>query len=66
MVNPSDFLDHGALGLSLFVLLLAVAVLFRVLQWARSIFDLILSRIESNTSALVRLAERLHGEEDES
>lgn len=62
---PADFLNYGALGLAMAVLMLAVAVLFRVLVWARGVLELVLERFEDNTTALVRLSERLHGSGEE-
>lgn len=63
--NATHYLDYPALGAAILVLLIAMAVLFRVLLWAREILDLVLTRVQDNTGALVRLAERLHGGEDE-
>jgi hypothetical protein len=65
MLLPVDFLNYGALGAALLVLLIAVGVLLRVLQFSRDIFAMTLDRIETNTAALVRLSERLHGGEEE-
>lgn len=62
MIIPVDLLNYGALGAALAVLFVAVAILFRVLVWARSIFSMVLDRVEGNTAALVRLSERLHDE----
>lgn len=65
ILSPSEYLDYGALGASVLVLLVAVGVLFRVLMWAREILEMVLGRIQDNTAALVRLSERLHGGEEE-
>jgi hypothetical protein len=64
-MNVSQYLDYGALGAALFVLLVAVSLLFRVLMWARDIFDLVLTRVQENTQALALLAERLSTLEEE-
>lgn len=61
MFAPTDLLNYGALGLAMAVLMLSIAILFKVLQWAHAIFDSVLSRIEANTGALTRLSERLQG-----
>jgi hypothetical protein len=61
---PTDVLNYGALGAAMIVLLIAMTILFRVLWWARDVMDLVLERVQHNTAALVRLAERLHGEDD--
>lgn len=68
MILPSatHYLDYGALGAAILVLLVTVGVLFRVLLWAREIMDMVLDRVSDNTAALVRLAERLHGGEEEN
>jgi len=66
MLLPLDLLNYGALGLALGVLLIAVGILFRVLLFAREIFQITLERVENNTAALVRLSERLHGHEEVS
>jgi hypothetical protein len=60
-MNPLCYLDYGALGAAILVLLVAVAVLFRVLMWVREILDLVLSRVQANTQALTVLATRLEG-----
>jgi hypothetical protein len=65
MFSLSDFLSYGPLGAAMFILLIAVAILFRVLAWAKSVFESVLERIDRNTTALVRLSERLHGGEED-
>jgi hypothetical protein len=65
MPSLSDFLSYGPLGASMLILLIAVAILCRVLGWARGIFEMVLERVDRNTAALVRLSERLHGGEEE-
>lgn len=60
------FLDYGALGAAILVLLVSVGVLFRVLLWARELMDLVLVRVEDNTRALAQLAERLNAHEEGS
>jgi len=64
MTDTFHFLDYGALGAAVLVLLVAVGVLFRVLMWARELMDLVLVRVEDNTRALAQLAERLHAHEE--
>ncbi len=59
MTAPSNYLDYGALGAAILVLLVAVGVLVRILGFAREILDLVLSRIQDNTRALAVLADRL-------
>jgi hypothetical protein len=64
MLSPVDWLDHGALGASMLVLLISMTILFRVLRWAREVMELVLGRIQDNTAALVRLSERIHDGEE--
>ena len=65
MFSPADFLSYGPLGAAMLILLIALEILFRVLSWARGVFDTVLERVDRNTSALVRLSERLHDHDDE-
>lgn len=53
------YLDYGALGAAILVLMVAVAVLFRVLMFVREVLDLVLRRIQANTEALTLLASRV-------
>lgn len=70
MMLPTDFLDHGVLGVSLLVLLIAIGVLTRVLVWTREILrlvmDLVVTRIETDTTALMRQSERLYGSREDN
>jgi hypothetical protein len=65
VLEPSDYLNYGALGASMMVLLIAVAVLYRVLLFVGQILSLVLNRFEDNTAALVQLAERLNQRKEE-
>jgi hypothetical protein len=58
-MDPFRYLDYGALGAAILVLLVAVAVLFRVLMWVREILEMVLKRIQENTQALTLLSVRL-------
>ncbi len=53
------YLDYGALGAAILVLMVAVGVLFRVLMFVREVLDLVLRRIQANTEALTVLASRV-------
>jgi hypothetical protein len=64
MVSPTQYLDYGALGAAMLVLLISVGVLFRALTWAHDLFEIVLARLQQNTDALVRLAEKLQDVED--
>ncbi len=57
------YLDYGALGAAILVLLVAVGILYRVLVWVREILEMVLTRVQDNTNALARLRERLAAEE---
>lgn len=60
----SGWLDYGALGAAMCVLLIAVGLLFRVLVWTREILELVLSRVQDNTHALASLSERIGTHEE--
>jgi hypothetical protein len=64
-MSASNYLDYGALGAAILVLLVAVGVVFRVLMWARDIMEMVLSRVQENTRALASLAERIDAREDD-
>jgi hypothetical protein len=64
-MSASNYLDYGALGAAILVLLVAVGVVFRVLMWARDIMEMVLSRVQENTRALSSLAERIDAREDD-
>ena len=65
MPDLTHYLDYGALGAAIGVLLIAVGVLFRVLMWARDIMELVLDRVQDNTRALTVLSQQL-GEHEEA
>lgn len=56
-----DWLDHGALGAAMMVLLFAVTVLFKTLLFARELMEVILQRVQANTRALTLLSAQLEG-----
>jgi len=61
-MEPTRYLDYGALGAAVFVMLVAMAILFRVLMWVREMMNLVLDRLQENTRALVHLADRVNGD----
>ena len=61
MMSFPDWLDHGALGASMLVLLFAVTLLFKVLLFVRELVEIILQRIQANTRALAQLSAQLEG-----
>jgi hypothetical protein len=62
--DVGTYLDHGALGAAVLVMLVSMSMLYRTLLWTRELMEMVLNRIQDNTRALTALVERLGGYEE--